>query len=1071
MNQTELERRLEASAEALEQQRIEAADLASALAASELQVADLQRRLQSAGAAGDHGDLRAELERQKAAAEEYRVEAADLRSMFDAMQHRIEVLQKRTADAGDDAQLTAAREESQRLAARVEQLERELESVSAAQPPQHATADEKIADLESKLVATRKARDQWLERLEQSGKEKQELHERVAELERQLAESGGLLQSIADLEADRDGAREQLDAAQQRAAAAEQSAADTARKLEQVEAAVEAAAARAENASADLDAQRAKVVELEELLEQADREIEGFKQERAGHAAELEKVEEGSRAIAALRQEIEAGQQRIVELEAGLTARDDQATRAGSDAAAASERIAALESELAERDEALQSTRTELDERQQRIVALERELDERRESAAVIDDERARIAELEADLAAGERRIEEIDAERAAAIARIAEADTTAASATERLQALEVELGASRERVAGLEAELDSTRDQAGELDSALSGLRALLESSEAAREASTANETDTSRLAEELDAELSAARQRAAELEQELEAVRAELASEREGIAAIAARWEAADRQGEDLVEAHSGLRADLAALRDDLGALSTLSRELESGVGDDRERFALVEAKVADRKELDGELTILRERIAELEAEVDDATAADEVQQLRESLADTEAQRRALAEEIGAERERSAQLEQELEESRAGNDAAEREGLDAELVSLRASFDDAVKNHAEEVRVLRGDVELQTSLARDRENELNRLTEECAILQQSVEDAISELDGVRAERKSLSEQLSEIEDVALREQEALANGEVGEGALALEGGLTSAAAEVDGILEASLLEATVADCAAESSTGGALVVHIDGSAEMRAAVEDAVGKVKGAAYSAELDPHVEPGGSVRLVANLAADELEIDTLADADRWGLDDPEAILYCAKDGRGVFMRNVALFPPPGDLDECSARLLAGCEDLQRLLAVGEDVDFMSGLRESLGRVRCSTAIAFDGRQVVDLIPMVKPQVVLVDLNLPRGGGLRVAAQIAANPDLRNVSLAMFWRKPVDPVVFRQQAIFAMRDFYLSPEDLTRGIARTLGDSVARNGAIPLVGAASSNLAGISSQAGR
>jgi len=1052
MNQTDLERRLEASEEALEQQRIEAADLASALAASELQVADLQRRLQAPGAAADQSDLRDELERQKAAAEEYRVEAADLRSMFDAMQHRIEVLQKRAAASQDDVELTAAREETQRLASRVEQLERELESASTAPSPQDATAGEagKIADLESKLVATRKARDQWLERLEQSGKEKQELQQRLAELERQLVESADLGQSIAELEADRDDAREQLDAARQRVAAVEHSSAEAAggaaRKLKQVEAAVEAAAARAEKASADLDAQRAKVVELEELLEQADREIEGFKQERAGHAAEIEKVEEGSRTIAALRQEIEAAQQRIAELEAGLAARDDQVAQAGGEAAAAAERNVALETEIAARDEALESTRSELADRQERI------------------------AELEAELVARDRRIEEIDGERAAAVARIAELDTAAATAAERLQSMEAELGASGERIAGLEAELDSTRDQASELDSALSGLRALLESSEAAREASTANETDTTRLAEELDTELSAARQRAAELEQELEAVKAELASEREAVEAIAARWETADQQGEELVDAQSGLRAELAALRDDLGALSTLSRELESGVDVDRERFAEVEARVADRKELDSDLLILRERVAELEAEVDDATAADEVQQLRESLADTEAQRRALAEEIGAERARGAQLEKELEESRARNEDAERAELDAELVSLRASFDDAVKNHAEELRVLRGDVEVQTSLARDRENELNKLTEECAILQQSVEDAITELDGVRAERKSLSEQLSEIEDTALREQEALANGEGGERTLSLEGGLASAA-DVDGIIEASLLEATVADRADESSTGGAVVVHIDGNAEMRAAVEEGVGKVKGASYSTELDPHVEPGGSVRLVANLAADELEVEMLAEADRWGLDDPEAILYCAKDGRGVFMRNVALFPPPGDLDECSARLLAGCEDLQRLLAVGEDVDFMSGLRESLGRVRCSTAIAFDGRQVVDLIPMVKPQVVLVDLNLPRGGGLRVAAQIAANPDLRNVSLAMFWRKPVDPVVFRQQAIFAMRDFYLSPEDLTRGIARALGDRVDRNGAIPLVGAASTNLAGISSQAGR
>jgi CheY-like chemotaxis protein len=105
--------------------------------------------------------------------------------------------------------------------------------------------------------------------------------------------------------------------------------------------------------------------------------------------------------------------------------------------------------------------------------------------------------------------------------------------------------------------------------------------------------------------------------------------------------------------------------------------------------------------------------------------------------------------------------------------------------------------------------------------------------------------------------------------------------------------------------------------------------------------------------------------------------------------------------------------------------------------------MSGLREELGTMRCSTAIAFDGRQALDLIPMVKPQVVLVDLNLPRGDGLRVASQICSNPETANdISVAMFWTKPIDPTVFRQQAIYSMRDFSWKADDLTRRVATAL-----------------------------
>jgi len=1081
MKTTELEKKLENALEALEAERVNAADLASALSATELQVAELARRLRDwpeggqerGNDASDTASVREELARQSAAAEEYRLEAADLRTMFDAMQHRIDVLQSRVAEAtaGESAEDGAA-----------SATEAEL---------RHA-----LEDLESKLSSTRRARDQWLERLEESGREKEELEARLAASERRAAEASGTGEQELDaVRAEADRLSAELADLREQVRVAESARDDAGETVAEVRASLERAAAEKEEAQQAAATERQRSEELEALLEEADGEIAAARELLDARAAEVasaareyaDGANESAGRVENLESELEGGRERIAAMEAEvaqLQSRVGAAEVASEESTASrdawSRRVGELESDLSSECDKVGSLEAEVSQLQSQVRAAESLLEE---SSAGEEASSRRVGELESDLSSACDKVGGLEAE-------VSQLQSQVQAAESLLEESSAGEEASSRRVGELESALASEREAVERLEGELSAFRALLEAAEVARHESSSGQDASARQVDELQAELSSGRERIAEIEglllektSLLEAVEAErdeararLQSDHDRVEGLVAACDRAERLGQGLGDSQRELRQEFGVFAEDLVTLSSLADGLRGELAGDHRRCEEVEARLESRESNDAEIDVVRARVAELDAELCDtqeaakeaaqeaaAEAAAVTAELREQLADVEAQRSALAGEIASERVRSSELEREVEAARTAppvntdaDDAAQRE-----LTALRGSFDAAVKGHADEVRSLKEDVDLQTALARDRENDMSRLSEECSILQQSVEDAISELEAVRTERQSLTDQLREIEDLEVSAQQDSVN--------AHGGGLRPSGEPVEpgdeepsAVLDQEMADLAAAVLDAESDAGDATVVgrdtvavQVEDDPLMRSAVESAVEKVKGARYASDLHSQAGADATVRLVANIAAEEFELGMFSDLAQLGLDEAEIIAYCAKDGRGVFLRSVSLFPPSCDLDECATRLLSGTDALQRLLVVGEDVDFMSGLRESLGRVRCSTAIAFDGRQVVDLIPMVKPQVVMVDLNLPRGGGLRVAAQVAADPDLRNVRLAMFWRNQVDPLVFRQQAIFSTRDFYLAPEELTRGVAQVLNSFPGRGDVVPPV----------------
>ena len=66
---------------------------------------------------------------------------------------------------------------------------------------------------------------------------------------------------------------------------------------------------------------------------------------------------------------------------------------------------------------------------------------------------------------------------------------------------------------------------------------------------------------------------------------------------------------------------------------------------------------------------------------------------------------------------------------------------------------------------------------------------------------------------------------------------------------------------------------------------------------------------------------------------------------------------------------------------------------RIVTAGKDANTFISVRQALTRVGMSVSIAWDAKQAEDLLPMVRPQVVVLDLALPPRGGCAIACSLA------------------------------------------------------------------------------
>lgn len=499
---------------------------------------------------------------------------------------------------------------------------------------------------------------------------------------------------------------------------------------------------------------------------------------------------------------------------------------------------------------------------------------------------------------------------------------------------------------------------------------------------------------------------------EARLRTLAAELDEARADAAQAELRREAAQVESIEMRMILDATEHRAAKLQDDL-AIAAAS----SGAGrEEGGRLAADLSAARDRtRGLESELAELRERLAAA------AAAQERLQALRSKLEEAVAAREAIEHECGELRMR-AQLGEEAERLRQEN-----ERVRGRLAELEQERSEMAERHAAEVA--------------ENGRELERFAEQLRVVQSELAAAREEIVEARraaGEARSRGAEKTEPEDLLPLEQpvrESSRSASVGPLRLEID----------EAVGEEPPDSPRSARVEKEGSTGEKVtLVQIDDRPEYLEAIKTLAAQFPGVRYQlGQSPPPTRPSGPVLLVANLFAAGLDpLALIAGAHAWGSDLPEAFTYAGDGSRGTVLGTVEYFPDPFDADACAARLLGRRDGIQRLLTVSDDIDLMNTIRATMTRLQCSTSVALDSRQAFELAALVRPELVLVDLTLPRGEGLRLVARMRADLKTTAIPAALLWSKPMDPSDLRAHAARAARDTSLTPEELKRAIAHAL-----------------------------
>src|SRR5947208_3509966 len=521
-----------------------------------------------------------------------------------------------------------------------------------------------------------------------------------------------------------------------------------------------------------------------------------------------------------------------------------------------------------------------------------------------------------------------------------------ASAATAGLVAARDRLLAEHERLA---AELAARTGEAERLGSAL-------DAAAADRARLTAELEGARRVADQvtpLTAALAEAERARARLAEALGGAAAERSEQARGVAALEAARTEAQQQSE-------GARAELAA-----------ARQVAA------EAAAAAAASLAEQRR---QVERLEARLAEAEA-----AAARRVEAARER---ERAHQRA-AEELRATLAHERRLREERE-------AAERSASDgrAELERAHAAADEAARAHA----AANADVEATRIALAQTTHVIEALEDEAARAQSEILRLEAELTGAAGERTRLEDTLAEARarvDEA-RERDGRLERELEHLATArppVETPVEEARGETDG---APMQVVTVgagpgAGGRPRPGSGALRVVVLDGDAAWESggtAGNDVVVLAPGENLAARVT-EIAPA---RVVVNLAARGAlgALHSLrasgCTASFWG-----CVATPAAD-RGVALGTIEASRCPLDPEAIVATLGSHVGRGTRVLTAGTDVDALMSLRQALARLGASVSMAWDGKQAGDLLTVVQPEVVVVDLGLTRRDGYLIAARL-------------------------------------------------------------------------------
>jgi CheY-like chemotaxis protein len=150
----------------------------------------------------------------------------------------------------------------------------------------------------------------------------------------------------------------------------------------------------------------------------------------------------------------------------------------------------------------------------------------------------------------------------------------------------------------------------------------------------------------------------------------------------------------------------------------------------------------------------------------------------------------------------------------------------------------------------------------------------------------------------------------------------------------------------------------------------------------------------SAALAKALGPVLPARLVVNLASPNAlgAVAGLRSADftgrLWGC------LADASSGRALPLGTIDVATRPLDPDAVLASLARYAPSGTSVVTVGSDVDAFVSLRQTLARHGISVSMAWTARQAADLLPKLRPDVLMLDLDLPAADSAGIVAHLGA-----------------------------------------------------------------------------
>ncbi len=583
------------------------------------------------------------------------------------------------------------------------------------------------------------------------------------------------------------------------------------------------------------------------------------------------------------------------------------------------------------------------------------------------ESERARLERALADLTSNEESLR-------AELTRVgaeAERATRLAAAVEAAEGERQRLAAALEAAAARQAEQvqrETTLEEArSDAERAARAYAAELEQVRRGRRDETAL---AERLAREREAEVDRLQRRVTEAESALASERQRGQEWQVELTRLAAAQEAATAREqhlrEELEAALAGQRA--VADADFEGAVQRAHQaeearaSAEALVGATRTELATAHASI---EALEAEATRANEEVARLQG-VEQAAQVERAALLERIATLEAAERAAIAKYEGAVQEMAA-LRAEYDKVVAGHrrHEADQASADARLEAVSAERDQMrAQLTAREEATARQQSELQARQARlERE-----LTEQTA----AVERLAAERDELRIERETLLARLAEAEaeapaPVAIPAPD-VAEAEPDVHVIEVTEKVRAVPALVPGVPTIAVLDVDQSWTDAAVADHQVTVLAPDGAAGEQITMLQPERVVVNLAA---------PGALQALVAIRAAG-------CTARFWGcIADP-------RNGRGLALGPVEPAVAPLDPDAVIEALGPYAAAGGRVVTTGADVDALMSLRQALSRRRVSVSMAWDGKQAADLLGVVKPLAVVVDLDLPRRDGYTVIA---------------------------------------------------------------------------------